>query len=63
MPTDDADEAPMTTGDVARVFGVSAVTVGTWADQGLLPHFRTPGGRRRFRRVEVEAFLNKEGAA
>lgn len=57
------DDRPLTSGDVAAIFGVSAVTVGAWADQGLLPHFRTPGGQRRFRRSDVDAYIKKQGAA
>jgi excisionase family DNA binding protein len=49
-------ERPLTPGEVAGMFGVSVVTVGAWADQGRLPHFRTPGGQRRFWRKDVEAF-------
>lgn len=50
-------ERPLTPADVARIFGVSTVTVAAWADSGRLPHFRTPGGQRRFRRADVDAFL------
>ena len=53
----------MTQAEVAEVFRVSAVTVGKWADDGLLPHFKTPGGRRRFLREDVQSFLKTEPAA
>jgi len=55
--------APLTQSEVAEMFRVSAVTVGKWADDGLLPHFKTPGGRRRFRREDVESFLKTGSAA
>ncbi|MDP9167488.1 MAG: helix-turn-helix domain-containing protein [Actinomycetota bacterium] len=54
---------PLTQSEVADLFRVSAVTVGKWADDGLLPHFKTPGGRRRFRREDVELFLGRTGSA
>lgn len=53
----------MTSGDVAAVFGVDVTTVARWADDGRLPHFKTPGGRRRFRREDVEAFLKTQEPA
>ena len=33
---------------VAELFGVTDITVNKWADDGLIPSFRTPGGQRRF---------------
>lgn len=59
MPDTDSG-APLTPGAVARLFGVSVVTVATWADSGKLPHFRTPGGQRRFRPEDVEAFIDAQ---
>lgn len=49
--------SPLTSGDVARYFGVSTVTVREWADSGKLASFRTPGGQRRFRREDIDAFI------
>lgn len=48
-------QQPMTTGDVGAVFGVTALTVKRWADDGKLPFFRTPGGHYRFNRADVDA--------
>jgi excisionase family DNA binding protein len=42
---------------VAELFAVTPDAVAGWADAGKLPSFRTPGGQRRFRREDVEAFL------
>lgn len=47
----------MTTTQVAKVFEVTIQTVGTWVREGKLEAFRTPGGRIRVRREDVEAFL------
>lgn len=49
--------APLTPSDVAAIFGVTTGTVGQWADDGKLPSFKTPGGHRRFRKADVDAFL------
>jgi len=46
---------PLTTGDVAVIFGVTLTTVKRWAEDGRLPSFRTPGGHYRFRPEDVEA--------
>lgn len=58
-----APERPLTPSEVAHLFGVSVQTVGDWADAGRLPHFRTPGGQRRFRREDVEQFLKSQEPA
>lgn len=61
-------DAPLTSGDVAKLFNVHPSTVIEWADSGRLAFFRTPGGQRRFRPEDVEAFLapvpvSEDGAA
>ncbi|MCC6129384.1 MAG: helix-turn-helix domain-containing protein [Acidobacteria bacterium] len=38
---------------VARIFGVSVSTVTRWAQLGLLPSVRTPGGHYRFPEASV----------
>lgn len=50
-------ERPLTSTQVADIFGVTAVTVGEWADSGKLRSFKTPGGHRRFRRADVDEFI------
>lgn len=52
----DHTEQPLTTGEVAAIFGVTTTTVKRWADGGHLPHFRTPGGHFRFKRADIDAF-------
>ena len=38
----------------ANILGVHPSTVRLWSDKGILPVYRTSGGHRRYRRVEVE---------
>ena len=48
----------LTLGQAASHLGVAQSTVRKWADGGRLPAFYTPGGHRRFRRGDLEAFLS-----
>lgn len=41
----------------SELLGVHYTTLRRWADDGKVPHYRTPGGRRRFKRAELMAFL------
>lgn len=43
--------------EAADVLGVHFTTLRRWADAGQVPCIRTPGGRRRFQRAELAAFL------
>jgi len=52
----------LTRAEVAEVLGVHPSTVTRWATAGFLPHFRTPSGERRYRRCEVQDFLNRPAA-
>lgn len=47
----------MSAQEVATVFAVPRSTVSRWAKAGKLPSFKTPGGRYRFERAEVEKLL------
>jgi len=51
-------------GEVASLLGVHMNTVRRWSDKGVLKSFRV-GLRheRRFRREDVDAFLEEEGAS
>jgi excisionase family DNA binding protein len=42
--------------DAADLIGVHPTTMRAWADKGEIPSHRTPGGHRRFRREELEAW-------
>jgi excisionase family DNA binding protein len=51
----------LTVGQAARYLGVAQGTIRKWADQSRIPAFYTPGGHRRFRRADLEAFLGRSG--
>ena len=52
-----------TLGAAAGYLGVAKSTLRGWADQGRIPAFYTPGGHRRFRRPDLDAFLERFGPA
>jgi len=56
VPADQGKEW-LTLGQAAAFLGAAQSTVRKWADGGQLPAFYTPGGHRRFRRGDLEAFL------
>lgn len=47
----------------ARMLGVSPSSLRSWAAEGRVPHLRTPGGHRRFRREELEQWLAERGGS
>ncbi|HZR94755.1 MAG TPA: response regulator [Gaiellaceae bacterium] len=51
----------LTLGQAARFLGVAQSTIRKWSDQGRVPAFYTPGGHRRYRRSDLEAFLDRSG--
>jgi excisionase family DNA binding protein len=53
----------LTLGQAARFLGAAQGTVRKWADGGRLPAFYTPGGHRRFRRSDLDAFLARSRVA
>lgn len=52
----------ISTEEAARLAGAGPTAVKRWADQGLLPCIRTPGGHRRFSRAAVEALVRSQQA-
>jgi excisionase family DNA binding protein len=52
-----ADRDWLTLGEASAFLGAAQSTVRKWADRGLVRTFYTPGGHRRFRRDDLEAFL------
>jgi excisionase family DNA binding protein len=51
----------LTPSEVAKLFGVSPVTVRKWSQDGLLNAVKTPGGHRRYRKKEIYEYLTKRG--
>ena len=47
----------LTLGEAARYLGVAQSTVRKWADMGRIETFKTPGGHRRFRREDLDHFM------
>ncbi len=45
---------------VSEILGVHPSTVRNWSDQGHLPVHRTKGGHRRYRRSEVELWMQSQ---
>ena len=44
-------------GEAATYLGVSAASLRTWSDKGLVPSYRTPGGQRRYSRDDLDRFI------
>jgi excisionase family DNA binding protein len=51
----------LTLGQAAKYLGVAQSTIRKWSDQGRLPAFYTPGGHRRYRRHDLDTFLERSG--
>jgi excisionase family DNA binding protein len=51
----------LTLGQAAKFLGVAQSTIRKWSDTGRVPAFYTPGGHRRYRRGDLEAFLERSG--
>lgn len=47
----------MSAAQVAEAFDVPRATVSRWARIGKIKAFKTPGGRYRFERAEIEKLL------
>ena len=58
-PAPDVELEWLTLGQAARFLGVAQSTIRRWSDQGRLPAFYTPGGHRRFRRLQLESFVER----
>ena len=44
-------------GQAAAYLGVSAASLRTWSNQGLVPVYRTPGGQRRYSTSDLDEFV------
>jgi excisionase family DNA binding protein len=51
----------LTLGQAAKYLGVAQSTIRKWSDQGRVPAFYTPGGHRRYRRSDLDSFLERSG--
>ena len=51
----------LTLGQAAKFLGVAQSTIRKWSDNGRVPAFYTPGGHRRYRRGDLESFLERSG--
>ncbi|HMB18173.1 MAG TPA: response regulator [Gaiellaceae bacterium] len=47
----------LTLGQAARYLGVAQSTIRKWSDRRRLPAFYTPGGHRRYRQSDLDAFV------
>jgi excisionase family DNA binding protein len=59
VPTGEPDW--LTLGQAAKFLGVAQSTIRKWSDGGRVPTFYTPGGHRRYRRRDLETFLDRSG--
>src|SRR5947199_204626 len=51
----------LTLGQAAKYLGVAQSTIRKWSDHGRVPAFYTPGGHRRYRRADLDKFLESPG--
>ena len=51
----------MTLGQAAKYLGVAQSTMRKWSDVGRISAFYTPGGHRRYRRADLDQFLDRSG--
>jgi excisionase family DNA binding protein len=51
----------LTLGEAARYLGVAQSTIRKWSDKGRVRAFYTPGRHRRYRREDLDAFLDSSG--
>jgi len=51
----------LTLGQAAKYLGVAQSTIRKWSDLGRVPAIYTPGGHRRYRRTDLDAFLERSG--
>lgn len=56
---DPNDDAYYTAADVKEMLGVTQPALGRWVSQGRIPALRTPAGRFRFPKEEVDRILRE----
>lgn len=50
-----------TTGDIARIFGVSRISAYKWVTSGKVKAFKIPGGRYKITKKDLVDFIKKSG--
>jgi len=63
MPVPANEPDWLTLGQAAKYLGMAQSTIRKWSDNGRLPAFYTPGGHRRYRRSDLDIFLERGGSA
>lgn len=53
-----SNDEVLTPAAAAALLGVHPSTLRRWADDGLVPHLKTPTGQRRYRRSAIDAVLS-----
>lgn len=56
-----SDPEWLTLGQAAKYLGVAQSTLRKWSDKEMIPAFYTPGRHRRYRRADLDAFLERSG--
>ena len=51
----------LTLGQAARYLGVAQSTIRKWSDNGRVRVYKTPGRHRRYRRDDLDSFLERSG--
>jgi excisionase family DNA binding protein len=63
MPVPANEPDWLTLGQAAKYLGMAQSTIRKWSDNGRLSAFYTPGGHRRYRRSDLDIFLERGGSA
>jgi excisionase family DNA binding protein len=61
LPAASGEPEWLTLGQAARYLGVAQSTIRKWSDDGRVRAFYTPGGHRRYRRADLDTFLERSG--
>jgi excisionase family DNA binding protein len=56
-PAGEDRQLMFTSSQAAQYLGVSLATVRRWTDAGHIACYRTPGGQRRFSKVQLDGFV------
>lgn len=56
------DSSWLSLSEASKRLGIHFTTLRRWADQGLIEHMRTPGGKRKFSARAIDEFLERRRA-